>query len=96
MGAGGEDGEAVLGRDRRHGVAKEAQFGARLLHAGMGNGRRFDLRLQEFAADAAAGRVLRLRQEGLRHLPRNRLRLGVDEKILLFNPQICMRGASGT
>ena len=96
MGAGGEDGEAVLGRDRRHRVAKEAQLGACLLHAGMGDRRHFDLRLQEFAVGCgrrslpapAPGRpaASRARPTSSRHRREN--------TPLQF--RICMRGASGT
>ena len=87
MRAGGQDGEAVLGRDRGDGPAQMAQLGARLRHVGVRRRDHLDLRLQEFARDPAVGRGSRGLEERLRHVVRDQLGLGVDQEVFLFDSE---------
>ena len=63
MRAGGEDGEAVVGRDLRHGLAQMAKLGVGGADVVMRQRRHLALRLQEFAHDLAVGRLLGDRPE---------------------------------
>ena len=71
MRAGGQDGEAVLGGDRGHGLAQvraaRARASAMLV---CGDDTHLDLRLQEFAGDPAAGRRLARASKNACGMPR--------------------------
>ena len=88
MRAGGEDREAVLGGDLGDGLAQMTQFLARGLDVGVRQRHGFDLRLQEFARDLAAGRLLGGLEELLRHRARHRLGGGVDQEIFFLDPDL--------
>ena len=67
MRAGGENGEAVLGRDLRDGPAQMAQLRARVRHVHMRRRHHLDLRLQELRRTPAVGRGLGGVEEFARH-----------------------------
>ena len=87
MSAGGENGEAVLGRDCGHDLAQLAQLGAGVGRVGVRRGDDLDLGLQEFARHPAVGRRLGCLEKGLRHAPQHQLGLGVDQEIFFLDPE---------
>ena len=91
MRAGGEDGEAVVGRDLRHGLAQMAQLGVGGPDVVMRQRRHLDLRLQEFAHDLAVGGLLGDVQKGLGHVARHQLGVRVDQEIFFLDAECCRR-----
>ena len=79
--------QAVVGRDLRQRLAQMVQLRARIGQAGMRGGDDLDLRLQEFARNPAFGGGLGRLEEGLRHVARDQLGLGVDQEILFFDSE---------
>ena len=92
VGAGGKDREAVVGRNRPDHLAQVTELGPRLVHVGMGNRHRLDLRLQELAGDLAGGRPLGDLQEVLGHGAGDTLGLGVDQKVFFLNAEFVVVG----
>ncbi len=94
MGAGGQDGKPMLGRHRGDGSAQSAQLGARIRHVVVRRGDHLDLRLQELGRDSAIRCSLGGLEEWLRHAAHDRLRLGVDQEIFLFDAELERTGRS--
>ena len=92
MGAGGEDGEPVVGGDLRHGLAQMAQLGMGGPDVVMRQRRHLDLRLQEFAHHLAVGGLLGDVQKCLGHVARHELGGRVDQEIFFLDAErVCIR-----
>ena len=94
MSAGGQDGKPMLRRHRGDGSAQSAQLGARIRHVVVRRGGHLDLRLQELGRDSAIRCSLGGLEEWLRHAAHDRLRLGVDQEIFLFDAELERTGRS--
>ena len=88
MRADREDREPMLGRDVRDGLAQEFQLGAGVGDVVVRRCRDLELRLQHLAHRLSAGDRLHPLEKRLRHLARDRLGLGVDQKILFLDTEL--------
>ena len=82
--AGCEDGQAVFGCHGGDGLAKVAQFRARIRQVAVRRGDHLDLRLKKLRRDAALGRRLGGLEERLRDVGGDALRFRVHQKIFFL------------